>query len=68
MNLSWRTLEKGGNQGRKLLLSLKYNFLTNLRDNIMRTYEKLVNFTAHLCRPRLDTFLPIGEREVLWRT
>ena len=34
----------------------------------MRTYEKLVNFIAHLCMQRLDTFLPIGERVVLWRT
>ena len=29
------------------------------------TYGKLMNFTAHLCRQRLDTFLSIGEREVL---
>ena len=27
-----------------------------------------MNFTAHQCRQRLDTFIPIGERVVLWRT
>ena len=31
-------------------------------------YGELVNFTACLCRKRLDTFLPTREREVLWRT
>ena len=36
--------------------------------SILITYGELVNFTAYLCRKRLDTFLPIGEREVLWRT
>ena len=62
-----KNLRKGGNQGWKLLLSLKDNFLTNSGGSILRTYEKLVNFTTHLCRQRLDTFLPIGERVVLWR-
>ena len=36
-----------------------------LEGSILRTYEKLVNFTAHLCRQRLDTFILIGERVVL---
>ena len=43
-------------------------FSNELEGNIMRTYKKLVNFTAHLCRRRLDTFLLIGERVVLWKT
>ena len=58
LNPTWKTLEKGGNQGRKLLLSLKDNFLMNSRGNILITYGELVNFTAYLCRQRLDTFLP----------
>ena len=52
LNPTWRTLEKGGNS----------------RGNILRTYEKMVSLTAHLCRQRLDTFLLIGERVVLRRT
>ena len=36
-----------------------------LGGSILRTYEKLVNFTTHLCKHRLDTFLPIGEMVVL---
>ena len=36
--------------------------------SILITYVELVNFTAYLCRQRLDTFLPIEKREVLWRT
>ena len=39
-------------------------FYNELRGQL-RTYEKVVNFTAHLCRKRLDTFLPIAERMVL---
>ena len=42
-NESWRTLERKGNQGKKLLLSMKGNFLTNTRGNVLRTYVKLVN-------------------------
>ena len=57
-----------GNQGRKLLISLKGNFLKISGGSIMRTYENLVNFTTHLCRQRLYTFLPVEERLVLWRT
>ena len=37
-------LRERGNQGRKLLLSLKGNFLTNSGGSIMRTCKKLVNF------------------------
>ena len=40
-------------------------FCNELRVSIMITYGELVNFTAYLCRQRLDTFLPIGKREVL---
>ena len=43
-------------------------FSNELKGSILWTYEKLVNFTAHLCRQRLDNFLPIGEMVVLWRT
>ena len=37
-------LRERGNQGRKLLISLKGNFLTNSGGSIMRTCKKLVNF------------------------
>ena len=43
-------------------------FLMNLGVIILITYGELVNFIAYLCWQRLDTFLPTGEREVLWRT
>ena len=37
----------------------KGEFSNELGGNILKTYKKIVNFTAHLCRKRLDTFLPI---------
>ena len=46
----------------------KRQFSNELRGSIMRINKKLVNFTAHLCRQRLDTFLLIGKRVILWRT
>ena len=49
-------LKKWDNQAKKLLL--KDNSLMNSRGSILITYEKLVSFTAYLCRQRLDTFLP----------
>ena len=39
-----------------------------LGGSILITYGELVNFTAYLCWQRLDTFLPMEEREVSWRT
>ena len=39
-----------------------------LGGSILKTYKKLVNFTAHLCKQRLNTFLLIGENVVLWKT
>ena len=36
---TWRTLEKGGNQGRKLLLSLKGIFLMNSGGSILITVQ-----------------------------
>ena len=44
---------------------LERQFCNELEGSIMITYGELVNFTAYLSRQRLDTFLPIGEREVL---
>ena len=47
----------------EVALSLKDNFLMKSGGSILRTCGELVNFTAHLYRQSLDTFLPIGERE-----
>ena len=33
-------------------------FYNELEGDILRTYGDLVNFTSHLCRQRLNTFLP----------
>ena len=56
-----------GQLRQKIASKFERKFSNELGGSILRTYEKLVNFTAHSCRQRLDTFLPIGERVVLWR-
>ena len=50
-------------------VSFKYErqFSNELGGSVLINYGELVNFTPHLCKQRLDTFLPTREREVLWR-
>ena len=52
----------------KVASKLERQFSNELGGSILRTYKKLVNFTAHLCKQRLNTFLLIGENVVLWKT
>ena len=63
-----KNLRERGQPKNKVASKPKRQFSNELGGSILITYGKLVNFTAHLCMQRLDAFLPIGEREVLWRT
>ena len=50
-------LREKGKPRQEVASKLERHFLTNSRGSILRTYKKLLNFTAHICRQRLDTFL-----------
>ena len=58
-------LRERGQPRQEVAFKHERQILMNLGGSILRTYKKLVNFPAHLCRQRLDTFLHIGERVVL---
>ena len=51
-------LREKGQPRQEVASKPKRQFFNELRGSILITYGELVNFTAHLCRQRLDTFLP----------